>query len=406
MEQEKYYVKSTSLSVNIANSEVNSLRINEDLQTIVRVFDDGKIGIAGQIGECDEQKLIESAKEKLNQGIAYPCNLTAGKVRKADTTKQIIKEDEFVSTIKHLVARLAKEYPQFIFSNKANMEITEEGYSNSLKTEYVYKGNDLVLSLIIKDKASSNIFDLGYGISTNEYDEDKIVADIGKLIKPFFTVVDMPENVPVIIEASSVAWQGVTGFIAEAYASGASLYNGKLGKKIFDERVNILFDKTKENAINTPFFDVEGSTVEGDKFYIVKDGVFNGIITTKRTSAQYNYAISGSAGCNYDSVPAVSLRGLDIAETDKLENIVKGKAIFVSMTSGGDITPSGDIGLPVMLAYLYDNGNLVGKLPPFSINGNIFNLLGKDMLGIAKGGMFEFDTTTKYLIAKFSINKS
>ncbi|MDE7093745.1 MAG: hypothetical protein K2O52_02420, partial [Oscillospiraceae bacterium] len=74
MEHEKLTIKETSYSVNIAGGKVDSLRVKQDLKTVIRVYEDGKIGIAGRIGEGDDKALFEEAKEKLAQNIAYPCN--------------------------------------------------------------------------------------------------------------------------------------------------------------------------------------------------------------------------------------------------------------------------------------------------------------------------------------------
>ena len=76
MLNEKLTEKTTSYGLNIAGGVVDSLRVKEDLKTVVRVYDGGKIGIAGRIGEGDDGELLEAAKEKLALNIEYPCNLS------------------------------------------------------------------------------------------------------------------------------------------------------------------------------------------------------------------------------------------------------------------------------------------------------------------------------------------
>ena len=68
------------------------------------------------------------------------------------------------------------------------------------------------------------------------------------------------------------------------------------------------------------------------------------------------------------------------------------------------MTPSGDLGLPVMLAYVYENGLLLGTLPEFSLSGNIFDVLGKDFIGVAKNDAFSFMDET-LIVARMKINK-
>lgn len=403
MEQEKITYKETSYSVNVSGGKVDSLRIKQDLKTVIRVYEDGKIGVAGRIGEGDDKALLEEAKAKLAQNIAYPCNLTENGRREENKVRKIIPEKDYVKTLKKLVARLNKCYPDFVFSNKINMGEEEIVYENSKNTKYSYKGNEIGGALVIKDKASANIMDLSYGFDTTFYDEDKIVSDIGRLLNVYHNKVAMPEGeLPVIINPMEVLQYSAQHMIAELYVSGSSLLSGKLNEKIFNEKVNILTDRgDKDKAIS--FFDAEGVVNKDDKFYFIKDGVFTGLATYKRSAANFNLPLSGGGYAPFDEVPQTSFVGFKMARTDSLKNLVKGKAIYVFITSGGDMTPDGTLGLPVQLAYLYDNGKLVGRLPEFGINGNIFDIFGKDFIGVARDDNFDF-TDDSVLVAKFNVN--
>ncbi len=403
MEQEKIINKSTSYSVNISGGKVDSLRITEDMKTVIRVYEDGKIGIAGRIGEGDDNALLEEAKAKLAQNISYPCNLTENGRRSVEKVRKIIPAKDYVKTIKKLIARLNKCYPDFIFSNKIKMGEEEIIYENSKDTRYSYKGNEIGGALVIKDKASANIMDLSYGFVCNSYDEDKIVSDIGKLLSVYHKKADMPEGeIPVIVNCMDVLQYSAQHIIAELYASGSSLFSGKMGQKIFNEKVSILTDRGDEDK-SYPFFDAEGVVNGNDKFYFVKNGELSGLATYKRSSANFNLPLSGGGYAPFDEVPQPSFIGLKMERTDKLKNLVKGKAIYLFITSGGDMTPDGTVGLPVQLAYLYDNGKLVGRLPEFGVNGNIFDLLGKDFIGVARDDIFDFSDDS-VLVAKFNIN--
>ena len=403
MEQEKIINKSTSYSVNISGGKVDSLRITEDVKTVIRVYEDGKIGIAGRIGEGDDSALLEEAKAKLSENIAYPCNLTENGKREVNKVKKIIPAKDYVKTIKKLIARLNKSYPDFVFSNKINMGEDEIVYENSKNTRYTFKGNEIGGALVIKDKASANIMDLSYGFVKNSYDEDKIVSDIGKLLSVYHKKVEMPEGeLPVIVNAMEVLQYGAQHMIAELYVSGSSLLSGKLNEKIFNDKVSILTDRSAEDRA-MPFFDAEGVVNKDDKFYFVKNGEFKGLATYKRSAANFNLPLSGGGYAPFDEVPQTSFAGFKMERTDKLKNLVKGKAIYVFITSGGDMTPDGTVGLPVQLAYLYDNGKLVGRLPEFGVNGNLFDILGKDFIGVARDDVFDFSDDS-VLVAKFNVN--
>ena len=55
------------------------------------------------------------------------------------------------------------------------------------------------------------------------------------------------------------------------------------------------------------------------------------------------------------------------------------------MASGGDTTPDGHFATPVQMAYLMEDGRLVGRLPELNISGSFFDLLGSDYIGSVYG---------------------
>ena len=98
--------------------------------------------------------------------------------------------------------------------------------------------------------------------------------------------------------------------------------------------------------------------------------------------------MSRTSVSSYDGVPAAGLSGLYVAPTAKeLCDIVPGRAIYVSMASGGDTTPDGHFATPVQLAYLLEGGRPVGKLPELNISGDFFSMLGSDFLGSVRGSI-------------------
>lgn len=405
MKYEKIIDKTTSYGLNVSGGAIDSLRVKNDLKTVIRVYEDGKIGIAGRIGEGDDKQLFEEAKAQLAQNIEYPCDLAANKKRSENCVKNIIAPSDFVKTMKKLLARLNETYPDFVFANKINMEEEGLSYENSEGTNYSYSSDYLAIILTLQHKKSSNIMDLSYISVENYYDEDKVVEEIGKLVNVYENEVELDDTLPVIIE-SGVMQYALSHLTAEMYMSGASLFSGKLGKKVFDEKVNVVSDHSPDNKKCIPFFDSEGVVLENDKFYFVKDGVICGLATYKRSAKNFNLPLSGGGYSEFDDVPRGGIIGVKLENTaGSLKELVKGKAIYVSETSGGDMTPDGTLGIPVQLAYLYDDGKLVGRLPEFSLNANIFDLLGKDFIGTSKNDVFDY-LEDDVLVGKFKINKN
>lgn len=404
MEQEKVINTETTYSVNVAGSQIESLRVNNNLKTTVRVYDNGCIGVAGAIGECDENELLEKAKGNLSQNISYPCILTENQTKKVENIKEIIAPEKFVATAKSLINKLNERFPDYVFSNKFNMSNESIIYENSKNTRLEYSTNNVMVSLAVQKKGSGNILDFDLGYFSNRYDEDEYVEDMATLIDNYDNKVELPDdNLPVIID-SRILSRMLSEMVAENYVLGSSLFKDKLGSKIFDERVNIYLDRKEDNSEGVPFFDAEGVVPQDGRFYFVKDGVFSGLITNKRSATKFNLPLSSCAAASFDGVPSVGLSLVSMQHTAEGSNALAKDAIYVALTSGGDMTPSGDMGLPVMLAYLIRDGKIVGRLPEFSLGANVFDLLGKDFIGFAKCDLFKL-CKDDVIVANFKINK-
>ena len=75
------------------------------------------------------------------------------------------------------------------------------------------------------------------------------------------------------------------------------------------------------------------------------------------------------------------------------------------MTGGGDATPSGDVSVPCMTAYLYQDGKLQGRLPGLSIGGNVFSLFGEGFMGVADNGIFSYGNRKHVVFKAKLVNK-
>ena len=410
MREEIIVNKTQQKCFNITASKIDSLRINSNLETSVRVYDNGCIGVAGKVGNCDVEALKKEAREALAQGIAYPDLPNEGKQQSVDTYRQLIPEEELLPTLNKLLARLSAENPDFLFSNKIILEETEKTYSSTDGSAYSYRGNTMEFSIVIKYKGSANIMDEDYSAEIDAYDEDKVAADVKLICENYLKTIPSVEEdkLPVLVDMSVLQYL-LSDFHADYYALGMSRYKGKIGEKIFSDKLSILCDRSPARQYNIPFFDGEGVVNEDYSFYLVKNGVMKGIVGSKKTAKNYGMPVSGTGGAeDYASVPIPFFAGVTVLPTAKsLEELVGGrKTIFVSVTSGGDVTPDGTVSLPVMSAYLIENGSIVGRLPELTVTGNFADLFGDDFIGAFKGGLFSTSTTPYLVFEAKLVNKA
>lgn len=400
MEKEFLTTTTKTLTANVTANKVDSLRKVVNKTTTVRVYENGMIGVAGQEGDCDLAELEAQAVKNLKLNIAYPQNLSANSVKHVDDYVHIFDEKDFLHVCNHLLERLAKEEPDFLFSNKIYSDQTENTYSNTLGSDLSYRGNEFVVVLLIKDKDSVSIAELFFGEEFLSVDEDAVVNAVKTLCSTFKKSATIENGVYKVISSNGFISDCINHFVGEMYANGASLFNGKLGEKIFNDKVSYF----KKQGYCSPFFDAEGECVTEDDCYLVKNGVFERVIANKKIASQFNLPRVPLSAAAYDGIPQVTANGLRFKVTaDSVKDLIgSDKAIWVVDASGGDMTPSGEFATPVQTAFLVENGELVGRLPQLNVTGNVFDYLGDNFVGASEKGFYKTNTD-QYIVTNMNV---
>ena len=239
------------------------------------------------------------------------------------------------------------------------------------------------MDMAVQSRGSGNLFDTFLGWSGDQFDPDAILTQFQKEYDAFYTPADLePGRYPVVLGSADLFGTFLQSFIGDTYAAGASLLSGKLGQKIFSEKLSLRADMNPATNPGCCFFDDEGCVAPDLRPTLIEKGVLSGLLTTKKSADQYGLSNLGTAIGAYDGVPSLGFHRFYADPTaEHLRDLVPGKAVYVVLASGGDTTPDGHFATPVQMAYLMEDGKLVGRLPELNIGGNFFDLLGQDFLG-------------------------
>lgn len=175
----------------------------------------------------------------------------------------------------------------------------------------------------------------------------------------------------------------------EVFHSGASILSGKAETKFFHQDFGIkdsCIDAV--NGIYRPFDD-EGTIRQNPIRSIVSNGVFHGPLYDLRTAKKYNAQATGNAYRN--SIPRgaidVAPNSFDlVAGTKTLAEHFSSldEVVVILMAGGGDTTADGEFSTPAQVAFLVQNGKVIGRLPQITLRGNVRDYLGEDFIGVAK----------------------
>ena len=407
MIKEKYILTRREMNLSVANGEISSIIKKSITESACRAYDNGCIGVAGNLGEADDE-LMKQAVENLKLMIPYDAEATMGIVRQEHLECgdfSLEDSSSFLKEAEEVLGILKKEYPQLIFSNKIYLIEESRRLINDAGTDLHYSDRVMGYVLLVKHVDSVNIFDDSLAYMVRDFHREAFLKEAGEHLNAFQNPVAMPEGdmLPVIINPMGLGSFIVQNLNALAFGHKTSFFNGKLGEKLFDDKFSLYVDRSPEIICNA-FFDAEGSTCEGDKCYLIQNGVLVKPFADKKLAGEFGYENTATAGGAYDSVPSNTdycFSGECSQQTLK-ELLGDRDGIYITNMSGGDFTSEGDFASPVQTAFLYRGGRLVGRLPEFSISGNIYDIFGKNFIGISSDRPYEGDHK---MVAKMQVSQ-
>jgi len=391
MTKELYSVKSKKTELSVTNNTISAIQKADTVKTGLRIYDNDCIGIAGVIGAYDENKLEGKAKQMLKFNIPYDCRPSENLVRSVDLTNSFqLSDEDFVRLSEELLSSLSKLFPRFAFSHKILCEEVEKKLSNSRGTDLCYRDKRVEVQLLIKNKGSKNLIDSFGATVMRGFDPDAIFKSVAEVCACYDEKVEAPESkMPVIMlfGHQTVLQKFFTDLSGRAMGTAASMFSDKLGQKLFADSFALNVDRNPLEQYRC-FFDTEGTVLPGDSFPLVENGVLKSPYSTKKLAKQYGYAVTGSSAGDYDSVPEVSPESIGVLSSGKTINqLLNGrKAVYMVFASGGDFTAQGEFASPVQSAFLYENGNLLGRLPQLSISSDVYRMFGEDFIGLSTDG--------------------
>ena len=308
MKKEFITIREKETAARIQNTQINAVRTKDIVRKGARVYADGKIGISGAVGEVSEESLVGNAVQNLKTGIPYPYSLTKDNKDHRCYNNNPMSAEELLSITESVLETLRKEYSDFDFSETVSSnEVTAE-MGNTEGLDLKYKDAYFSLGLILKEKASANLFDGFLMCMGREFEPDKFWAFNRSYLEAYRTPAALPEGdvLPVFV----LEPDNLLGFLnrslnGERFATGSSIFSGKLGEQLFNEKMTL---EQNRNPLYNPraFFDMEGVVLPEDRHVLIEGGRLVSVFTDKKNAKLYNLPHTGSASGDYDGMPSLS----------------------------------------------------------------------------------------------------
>ncbi|HAS72930.1 MAG TPA: hypothetical protein DCS67_02165 [Clostridiales bacterium UBA8960] len=384
----------------IQGCKIEAIRSKDIVKKGVRVFKDGMIGISGAVGDVADDLLVERAMENLATNIKYDYPLQGNHVESRNYNPAPITAKELIEHTEAILKELRENYTEFDFFENTGIREWKVQMRNTEGLDLTYEDALFSLSLILKEKGGPNVFDGFLAYQGRTFDREAFWHQNREILNAYRTKVSLPEGdrLPVFM----LDFESLTGILGrslngENYATGSSLFKGKLGEKLFDDRVNV-YQWGDSKAKFEPFFDREGCLTEGDKLPLIKNGKLESVFTDKRAAKLYDLPHTGAASGEYDGMPTLTSAALRLdVDSVNIQEALNGQlAVLVVIAAGGEFTTDGSFASPVQVAFLFDGKNILGKLPEFGIRSDLYKLLGEDYIGTFENPLYFADESVMH----------
>ena len=388
MTKEKYISINTYSTVKLEENKIVSFNKYDKLSQSFRVYKDGFVGIHYQQGKMNDKEGYSLAEKNLELKRPYPFKLEGGK-RSRDKKRKILSDSELMSKAKIVLDYLTKNYPNFIFSGTLFAQNATEAQKNSAGMDYSTTDGHNGINISFKHKKSKDIYDGYFSINMRTWNTKTFKDIADNYLANYETKVKFPKECIIMMAPWEFTGMLVQSLNAEGLALGTSLLAGKVGQKVFSDKLTLLHNVSDAKMWMNTFWDADGIVHKGDKLTYIKNGKILRGYADKRIAQKYNVECTGSAYQNYQDIPQNGWITGTIATTGKspkeiLQAAGKQYAILPVLYSGGGFKEDGTYAMPVQASYLTDGEKILGMLPPFTMRSNMFDMFGKDFIGVSK----------------------
>lgn len=383
MEREKITSVYSQSTIELEESKIKSFSRDSRTHTSYRVYDGESVGIRYVQGKTEDEAGYAKAKENLAVGRPYKFTLETGS-RHRDKTETSCSDKELMDIARRVLDYLKEHHPDFIIKGSVSACKNFMAMENSLGLDYSNNDFNVSVSLAYKHKDSKDLNDGWFSIGQRSFDFNKFTDMADNYLTGYNSIAELPEELLIQVQYYEYIGKFWDCLNAENLALGTSLLSGKIGEKVFDDSFTLMHDISDEETWNNAFFDGEGVVMPEDKHIFIENGVLLGGFADKRIADKYGVPHTGSANFSFADIPSNGNVNFRIKRSDKtVKELLDGRLTVVPIQAhGGGYNEKGEYVTPVQNAMLCDGERFIGRLPEFAIKGSMFDMFGKNFIGV------------------------
>lgn len=397
---EAFAIDSAADTVGFANGGIHNISTELVSGLAVRVFREGRVGMAYTRDAERVEELLANAALSLGWGAEADYQLPV--------TRELAHLDSFDAAIEEASTELMADELERICGELSSRTDGEARFRARTSVTTVRVANTAGVRL----SARSSVFSLSGGLSLPGSAEavvrehqarrhqplpDQTLQEIVSLYaahhrdaKPTggrMKVLFMPNSMVTLL------WRLASGTSGRSVFEGTSPIADKVGERVLSEQISFVDDPRSEHRALPRPFDDEG--VECDRLPLIEGGVLRGFFAdlehagrlgVKPTGSGYRTALWGGDPITLQPTSALGLPTIEAGAHSFAELVSQmDRGIIVEGVLGphsGNI-PNGDYSIGVCPALYVEGGEIVGRVRDAMVAGNVWETL-RDVVGVGK----------------------
>jgi PmbA protein len=371
--------------------EANKLKTSTVAETrgqAVRVVRKGRLGFAASSDASTPQKLMANALESASYGdevpLKFPGQQPTSTVRTYDQTVAELPIARLVEIGKEVLDLILPVEPEARCNVSLSRSVQATSLRNQAGLDMSFQRSPFSISLEVNRVEGDDVLIMYDIFGATLWDENYLgfVKNLVEKLKLARKVVPIRSgNMPVLFSPFGALALGLPlneGLNGKNVYKGTSPLIGKVGEKLFDEKITVLDDGTLDGKYASAPCDDEG--VPHRRNALIEKGVLKGFIYDLKTAAQFGVESTGNASRGLFTPPDPAPTNFLLQPgTTPLKEIIASldEGIIVENLLGlgqGNII-SGAFSNPLSLAFKVEKGEIVGRVKDVSIAGNVYDLL-------------------------------
>ena len=381
-------VRREATSVVFEASRLKRSQVQETSGLAVRVVKDGRLGFAASSDTRATDRLMRNVLESAEHGDVVSFSLPT-----PQEALDVVTFDESIAALSiGRLVEIGQEMLDLVLAvePEANVEIEltrgmeHLALQNHSGTEVDFRRSPLSINLEVRrvrgddvlityDQTGTTVWDGQYMLSAQrlcrklELARNQVRLRSGRMPVLFAPKGSLVLGLPLML-----------GLNGKDVLKRASPMAGKLGQKLFSDKLTVVDDPTIDGKFDSAPFDDEG--VSHRRNVLIDQGVVRAFLYDLKTASQAGVESTGNGSRTLFTPPSPQPTNLLIEPGgaslgDMLASINSGLWVEDALGLGQGNVISGAFSNSLSLAYKIENGQIIGRVKDVSIAGNIYDLL-------------------------------